>query len=286
MAATLIDSDEIATFFETKLQEAYGSIDTRLRFCTIITSSDEQSLRYIDTLRKESERFGVEHRNFVARDDDHLVNIINGLNADSKINGMLVLSPHPPHIKIPSDELVNMILDSKDVEGLSHNHSGRLQQKFTEESITPPTASAILETLKHYNFSYTNNGASRHAVIINRSPNVGVPLRNMLEHSGMSVFSVDKHTSRDAIYSNISLAELIVTAVPNEGYKIPVDFVREGAAVIAVNSSNIRDLENPSLYEQLTERCNLLTNPKSSVGRITRKITLLNLYRLYQKSLE
>jgi 5,10-methylene-tetrahydrofolate dehydrogenase/methenyl tetrahydrofolate cyclohydrolase len=75
----------------------------------------------------------------------------------------------------------------------------------------------------------------------------------------------------------LSRADLVVSAVPDPNYRIPVDYVKDGAAVVAVNPGNVDE-------SQLAEKCSLLSSNAQPIGRLTRMLVLDNLCRLARQT--
>jgi methylenetetrahydrofolate dehydrogenase (NADP+) / methenyltetrahydrofolate cyclohydrolase len=289
MVATIADCSIIASKYEKELEELYSGLEGMLGFVTIITGQEfdrdgtptmqKPSWNYVRNIGEECKKYGIKHEPMLRDTDDALKITINKLNNYHSIDGILVLSPHPPSITIDRHDLANMVIAHKDVEGLSSYHKGKLEQKHDGPSIVPPTAGAIMAILDHYGYEFKDHHA-KNALIINRSEVLGKPLRNLLEHKGMTVIATDINTDDKLIKDIMGEIDLIVTAVPSNTYRLPVKYVRKGSVVIAVNSHNIRNTPESPYHDVLMGKCALITDHSQPLGKITRKITLLNLYKL------
>jgi 5,10-methylene-tetrahydrofolate dehydrogenase/methenyl tetrahydrofolate cyclohydrolase len=113
---------------------------------------------------------------------------------------------------------------------------GALAQRYAPGGVYPCTPEAVMELLRATQFDFHGN-----ATILNRSDVVGKPLRIMLEDLGMTVFAAYEKTSRELIEHNLAQSHLVVTAVPEQSYRLPAQAVRNDATVIAVTASNIDD---------------------------------------------
>jgi methylenetetrahydrofolate dehydrogenase (NADP+) / methenyltetrahydrofolate cyclohydrolase len=285
MPATIIDCKEIADEFEKQVKSLYAKLEqeqTMPTFATILPNDDRWSAQYVNMLGRKCEELGIVHRRYHPKTDTQIIETIETVNADESIDGVLLLSPLRPESRLDPHEISNSILHHKDVEGLSFPHKGKLDQRYEQYAIVPPTAMAIVSTLHHYGYDFMQDRESKIAVIINRSEVIGKPLRNMLEHDHMTVVAVDEYVPAQFIERLLPAADLIVSAVPSQEYRLNSALVKPGAAVIAVTSSNI-EADGESVYDDLLGKCSILTarmSARNNIGQITSILTMRNLFYL------
>jgi len=265
----VINCSAVAEKYERRLAGIF--VSNRPTLATILSSSDEWSKKYQTFLEHDCKRLGVSPISLFCRSDGDLLQRVRECNDNPDVQGILVFYPLGGNISLDRYVVANNVSPQKDVEGLNRYHIGGLVQKYDENSIIPATARAVIEVLKYHNFAFQGTG-----VILNRSDIVGKPLRIALENLGMTVLAAYEQTDKTTLESLIPRADLVVTAVPDASYRLSSGLVKPGSVVIAVNPSNVAEEE--------LQHCKLVTSKSNPIGRVTRKITLLNLYHCIQMS--
>jgi len=266
-----MNCDLLTQAYNVKIEERLKTIPTPLTLATILTHDDPGSAEYQHYLSKDCKQFGIHHLAFQCENDTELQEAIMHCNQSLDVNGILVFYPLGQHITLNKYNVANSVLATKDVEGLHKEHIGSLEQSYDVNGIYPSTPKAIIELLTYYNYPFTGT-----ATILNRSDVVGKPLRLMLEGKGMTVLAAYHKTSDEVVRDMLKDSDLIITAVPNNSYKLHSDMIKQGAAVVAVNPNNIDE-------DELLGKCSLVTSRKSPIGRITRKVLLENLLELQHR---
>ncbi len=187
-------------------------------------------LSYEKGATKRAEEVGVEVKNFVLPEDaskEDVLAVIDQVNADDSIHGVLMFRPLPKHLKADQDEICNRLAPKKDVDSMSHmSNAGVFEGQ--DLGYAPCTPAACMEILDHYGIDCKG----KNAVVIGRSLVVGKPAAMMLMAKNATVTVCHTRTVNTAeICRN---ADIIVTAagVLNSLTK---DFVREGQIVIDVS---------------------------------------------------
>ena len=187
-------------------------------------------LSYEKGATKRAEEVGVEVKNFVLPEDatkEDVLAVIDQVNADDSIHGVLMFRPLPKHLKADQDEICNRLAPCKDVDSMTHmSNAGVFEGQ--DLGYAPCTPAACMEILDHYGIDCKG----KNAVVIGRSLVVGKPAAMMLMAKNATVTICHTRTVNTAeICRN---ADIIVTAagVLNSLTK---DFVREDQVVIDVS---------------------------------------------------
>ncbi|CAI4045573.1 hypothetical protein N7582_003605 [Saccharomyces uvarum] len=268
-----------------------------------LANNDPAARMYATWTQKTSESMGFRYDLRVIEDKDFLEEAIIQANSDDSVNGIMVYFPVFGNAQ--DQYLQQVVCKEKDVEGLNHvyyqnlYHNVRYLDKENRlKSILPCTPLAIvkiLEFLKIYNnlLPEGNRLYGKKCIVINRSEIVGRPLAALLANDGATVYSVDvnniqkftrgerlklnKHHvedlgefSQDLLKECALDADVVITGVPNENYKFPTEYIKDGAVCINFASTkNFSDdvKEKASLYVPMT-------------GKVTIAMLLRNMLRL------
>ena len=187
-------------------------------------------LSYEKGATKRAEEVGVAVKNYILPEDaskEDVLKVIDEVNADSSVHGVLMFRPLPKHLKADQDEICNRLAPCKDVDSMTHmSNAGVFEGQ--DLGYAPCTPAACMEILDHYGIDCKG----KNAVVIGRSLVVGKPAAMMLMAKNATVTICHTRTVNTAeICRN---ADIIVTAagVLNSLTK---DFVREGQIVIDVS---------------------------------------------------
>ena len=187
-------------------------------------------LSYEKGATKRAEEVGVDVKNFVLPEDaskEEVLAVIDQVNADDSIHGVLMFRPLPKHLKADQDEICNRLAPKKDVDSMTHmSNAGVFEGQ--DLGYAPCTPAACMEILDHYGIDCKG----KNAVVIGRSLVVGKPAAMMLMAKNATVTVCHTRTVNTA--EICKGADIIVTAagVLNSLTK---DFVREGQIVIDVS---------------------------------------------------
>jgi methylenetetrahydrofolate dehydrogenase (NADP+)/methenyltetrahydrofolate cyclohydrolase len=202
---------------------------------TVLVGDNPASALYVRSKVRASRRAGflgatVELDESVTQAE--LLAVIDGLNDDDSVDGMLVQLPLPGHID--KDEVLDRVHPSKDVDGFHPINVGKLW--LDQPAPGPATAVGIVELLKRSDI--TLEGAS--AVIVGRSAIVGKPLAGLLMRENCTV-TVCHSRTRD-LPAVCRRADILVAAIGRTAFVGP-DFVGEGAVVVDVGINRVTDGE-------------------------------------------
>ena len=202
--------------------------------------------------------------------ENKLLNIIEDLNNDPDIDGILVQLPLPKHIS--DEKVINTIHPSKDVDGFHPINVGKMVQNLpTFISATPH---GVLLMLEHYKI----NTKGKHAVVVGRSNIVGRPMSILLSSNtstgNCTVTICHSHTPN--LPEICRQADIIVAALGKPEF-VKADMVKEGAVIIDVGITRVPDTSKKSgfalkgdvKFDEVAPRCSYITPVPGGVGPMT-----------------
>jgi methylenetetrahydrofolate dehydrogenase (NADP+)/methenyltetrahydrofolate cyclohydrolase len=197
-----------------------------------------------------------------------LLDIIQNLNGDPDVDGILVQLPLPPHIS--ADEVINSIDPSKDVDGFHPSNVGKMV--LGQPTFIPATPYGIMLLLEHYKIETKG----RHAVVVGRSHIVGRPISILLSGAGNpgNCTVTICHSQSKNLKEICATGDIVVAAIGRPGF-ITADMVKEGATVIDVGLTRIPDATKKSGFrlagdvdfENVAPKCAYITPVPKGVGR-------------------
>ncbi len=274
MVARIIDGLRVSESIKKNLEIEISELNKRNIFpclSTILVGDDPASTTYINNKQKTAKTIGIKTLDYRLDNETSqkdLLDLINKLNTDHNIHGILVQLPLPRHLD--KFEIVNSIDYSKDVDGLTLINSGLLINNRAK--LIPCTPLGVMELLKYYNIEL--DGLT--ATIINRSNLVGKPLATMMLEKNATVTICHSHTKN--MRSTLLNSDVIVTAVGNrERFVLTNDMVSENSIIIDVGTSRINGkLFGDVDFEKVKEKAAYLTPVPGGVGPMTISMLLYN----------
>lgn len=238
----------------------------------ILVGEDPASKIYVRRKTEDCEEVGFFSREFKLpenTEEQRLLSIIDELNRDDKIHGILVQLPLPKHFN--PNAVIDAIDPRKDVDGFHPYNMGRL---FTGDPFHQAcTPFGIIELMNRYNIEIEG----KNAVIVGRSNIVGKPLTMMLitRHATVTVC----HT-RTKNLSEVTRRADILVAAAGSIEMIKGDMVREGAVVIDVGINRREDgkLVGDVAFSEVVDKASYITPVPGGVGPMTRAMLLSNTY--------
>lgn len=228
----------------------------------IMVGDDPASTVYVSMKEKACRKVGIAStmRQLPSSvTQDQLLDVLQDLNDDHSIDGILCQLPLPGHLS--ADAVASAVLPDKDVDGFHPVNVGRLWRG--EEGLFPCTPVGITAMLEHY--SIPIDGAR--AVIVGRSNIVGKPMAALLLRKHATVSLAHSHT-RD-LKGLCSTADILVAATGRPRMITP-EFVKPGAAVVDVGTSRTEDgLVGDVDFDAVMEKCGAITPVPGGVGPLT-----------------
>jgi methylenetetrahydrofolate dehydrogenase (NADP+)/methenyltetrahydrofolate cyclohydrolase len=285
MSATLISGREIARRIRAEIQERVQHLHDERGLvpglATVLVGDDPASHTYVRMKNRAAGELGIHSRQITLEEEtpeDELLGVVEGLNADPEIHGILVQSPVPGHI---DEQKVLLAIDpAKDVDGF-HPHNVGLLATGAEDVLRPCTPAGIVEMLVRSG----HDPEGKHAVIVGRSNIVGRPMASLLlqkARGGNATVTVAHSRTRD-LGAVTRLGEILIVAV-GRPETVTASMVREGAVVIDVGSNRIDAPETEKGYryvgdvdfEGVREVASAITPVPGGVGPMTITMLLSN----------
>lgn len=242
------------------------------KLAVVLVGEDPASKVYVNSKIKACSEVGMESQNVILDKNitqSELNNVVNALNADESVSGILIQLPLPKHLN--ESEVVNLISSAKDVDGLTYTNLGKLVagDKTAIKSCTPQ---GVIEMLKAYNIGVEG----KNIVIINRSILFGKPLQIMLTDMHGTV-TVCHSRTRDLKAVTLN-SDIVITAVGKKNF-LTSDMVKQGAVVIDVGI--VRDEETRKVcgdvdYENVSKVASFITPVPGGAGPMTIAMLLKN----------
>lgn len=269
MSAMLIKGSEISKQIKEELKVEIAKLKDNNSIipglATVLVGENEASKVYVGAKEKTCKELGIysERKDLPAdtKEEDLLI-LIEKLNNDPKIHGILVQLPLPKHIN--ETKVLYTINPSKDVDGFHPVNIGKMM--LGEPCFLPCTPHGIMELLKR---SGTNtNGAE--VVVVGRSNIVGKPIANMLLQKNWGNATVTIcHTGTKDIASHTRRADILVVAV-GKPKAITADMVKEGVVVIDVGVNRLETgLCGDVDFDPVKEKAKAITPVPGGVGPMT-----------------
>jgi methylenetetrahydrofolate dehydrogenase (NADP+)/methenyltetrahydrofolate cyclohydrolase len=273
MSARIIDGKSIAANVRKQVR---AQIDARLAagkrrpgLAVVLVGNDPASEIYVKNKRLACEEAGLLSRSYdLATDtsEQALLDLIEALNEDATIDGILVQLPLPAHIN--AETIIERIRPDKDVDGFHPYNVGRLALRIPQ--LRPCTPRGIITLLESTGEGYYG----REAVVVGVSNHVGRPMALELLLAGATVTCCHRFT-RD-LESHVRQAEILVVAAGKPGL-VPGEWVRPGATVIDVGIHRSEfGLIGDVVFDTAKQRAGWITPVPGGVGPMTVATLLQN----------
>lgn len=264
--ANLIDGKAISIQVKDEVKEKVALLKSQGKevcLAVIQVGNDPASTVYVGNKKKACEYCGIRSESYELAEEtteDELIELINRLNSDSKVNGILVQLPLPSHID--EDKIIMAIDPSKDVDGFSPQSVGALC--IGRPGYRSCTPAGIIQLLKRSNIDI----AGKECVIIGRSNIVGKPMALMMLQENATVTIC--HSRTKDLKEVAKRADILIVAI-GKPKMINKDYVKEGAVVIDVG---IHRNENNKLcgdvdFDDVVDICSYITPVPGGVGPMT-----------------
>lgn len=246
----------------------------------VIVGNDPASRVYVNSKKRACEEIGYyseEHALCESTTEDELLNLVEKLNNDNKIHGILVQLPLPKHIN--EETIINAINPKKDVDAFHPVNVGKIM--IGNFDFLPCTPAGVMELIKESGISLEG----KNCVVIGRSNIVGKPQAMLLLHKNATVTIC--HSKTKNLKEIAQTADVLVVAV-GRAQMITGDYIKEGAVVIDVGMNR---LENKKLvgdvdFESASKKASYITPVPGGVGPMTIAMLMKNTLTAAKKSAE
>ncbi len=283
MSAKIIDGKQISADIREELKAEVAALKEKgivPGLGVILVGEDPASRSYVSAKEKACENIGIysdDNRLPAEASQEELLALVAKMNADPKINGILVQLPLPKHI---DEAAVLLAIDpDKDVDGFHPMNVGKMM--VGEEAFLPCTPHGVVQILLREGVET----AGAHVVVVGRSNIVGKPVANMLSRkkAGANATVTLCHTGTKDLAHHTRQADIIIAASgwPNT---ITADMVKDGVVVIDVGVNRVEDASRERGYrlvgdvdfDAVKEKAALITPVPGGVGPMTITMLLFN----------
>lgn len=270
---TLIDGKSVSAKVKEEARAEVSALKEQgieVALAVIIVGNDPASKVYVGNKKKACEVCGIRSVEYALHEEttqEELLSLIDELNNDKSINGILCQLPLPKHLDEVS--VIERISSKKDVDCFSNENVGKLWTG--DYTFKPCTPAGVMELLKAYDIDVEGKSC----VVIGRSNIVGKPMAALLLEKNATITICHSRTRN--LKEVCASADLIVAAVGRAGF-VTADMVKEGAVVIDVG---INRNENGKLcgdvdFEAVKEKASFITPVPGGCGPMTIAVLMQN----------
>ena len=227
--AQIIDGKKISQDIKDELKEkvtALKDTGTEVALAVIQVGNDPASSVYVRNKKKACEYIGIRSLSYELPEEtteDALIELIEKLNKDETVNGILVQLPVPKHID--PDKIISTISPEKDVDGFHPQNVGKLV--IVDEGVVSCTPAGVIQLLKRSGIEISG----KNCVVVGRSNIVGKPMAMLMLRENATVTVCHSHTKD--LKEVTKRADILIVAI-GKPKMITADYVKEGAVVIDV----------------------------------------------------
>ena len=271
--AEIINGKELAKEIRLNLKEIVEKENLSPKLAVILCGDDEASKVYVRNKSKACDEVGIEFEEFLlpsTTTQKELLDLIDKLNQDKEIDGILLQSPIPKGLNI--EEAFEKIKPEKDVDGFNPYNVGKLC--IGEDGFIPCTPYGIMKMFEKYNI----NLEGKKAVIVGRSNIVGKPMAQCLLSKNATVTIC--HSRTKDLKEELKDADVVIAAVGKRNV-IKADMIKEGAVVIDVgmNRNDEGKLCGDVDFEEISEKASFITPVPGGVGPMTVAMLMENVVK-------
>ena len=284
MTAQIINGTEISKQIRQELKDEVAMLKEKHNIvpglATVIVGEDPASQSYVSSKVKTCNDLGIYSERYdmpVETGEQELLDLVEKLNNDPKINGVLVQLPLPKHID--ENKVIMAINPKKDVDGFHPENIGRLM--IGDPDFLPATPYGIKVLLQRAGVE--TSGAE--VVVIGRSNIVGKPIANILMQKGEGANATVTvcHTRTKDLAFHTKRADILIVAAGGKPRAITADMVKEGVVVIDVGTHRIgTTAEGKSIlcgdvdFDSVKEKAKAITPVPRGVGPMTITMLMVN----------
>ena len=282
--ARIIDGRKIAKeineSLKTKVEDFIKKNKLTPKLAVIIVGEDPASLFYVKMIAKSCERGSIDfekHSLSGKTSEKKLLKLIDNLNEDKKVSGIIVQVPLPGHIN--QERIQEAVNPSKDVDCFNPINMGRLA--LGKPEFLPCTPYAVYELMKRENIVVEG----KHTVIVGRSNIVGRPMALILlqkKQYANATLTVC-HSRTNDLNHFTRQADILIAAV-GKAEIIKPDMVKEGAVIIDVGTNEVEGkLVGDVAYEEVLDKVSVITPVPGGIGPITNVMLMQNTLKAAEK---
>lgn len=257
--------EEIKAFVE----DNYNKTGKRPQIASILVGEDGGSIYYLNSQEKVATSLGLLFKKIILKEsttEEELLNLINELNNNDDVHGIMLQVPLPKHID--EKTIVNRISPKKDIDCLNSISVGKLY--LGEDGFIPCTPHSVITLLKSLNIDL----CGKNAVVLGRSNIVGKPVAQLLLRENCTVTICHSRTKN--LQEVCSKADILVVAIGKPKF-LDASYVKEGAVVIDVGTSSFEGKITGDVdFDKVIDKASYVTPVPGGVGALTTTLLIKN----------
>jgi methylenetetrahydrofolate dehydrogenase (NADP+)/methenyltetrahydrofolate cyclohydrolase len=274
--ATIIDGKELAKKIRASLKiecEELKQKNIKSKLAVIMVGDDPASKVYVRNKSRACEDVGIEYEEYLLDSkitQKELIELIEKLNNDKTVNGILLQSPIPSNLDI--NEAFRTISSEKDVDGFNPVNVGKLV--LNQDTFVSCTPYGIMKMFEEYDIDLTG----KNVVILGRSNIVGKPLIHCCLNKNATVTSC--HSKTQNLAQKAKEADILISAIGKANF-VTADMVKDGAVVIdvGINRLNNGKITGDVDFESVKEKASYITPVPGGVGPMTIAMLMNNVIK-------
>lgn len=276
----LMDGRSIAKEIKQEIKQEIDRIREKYNIypevALILIGADPAAEVYINSQIKSCKDLGIEAKAYFFENnitEEFLIELIEKLNNDPKIDGIMLNLPLPKHIN--ATRVLNKIKLIKDVDGFKAENLGLLFQN-DENFIAPSTPAGIMEMMARYKIDLKG----KDVVVVGRSNIVGKPVAALVLNAHGTVTICNSYTKN--LKEKTKSADILISAVGSPHF-IKEDMVKEGAVVIDVGINKVNDkIVGDVDFENVKKKASYITPVPGGVGALTVAMLFSNILKSFK----
>lgn len=261
--AKIIDGKAVSAAVKEQVRDEIARDGIKAGLAVVIVGNDPASRVYVNNKKKACEFCGIQSFEYALPEEttmEQLLELIDTLNGDENVNGILVQLPLPK--QLDEKEVIARISPEKDVDAFHEQNVGKIM--IGNYSFLPCTPSGCMDLIHSTGVEV----AGKECVVIGRSNIVGKPMAMLLLHENGTVTICHSRTKNLA--EVCSRADILVAAVGKPNF-VTADMVKEGAVVIDVGINRLPDgkLCGDVKFDEVSEKAGWITPVPGGVGPMT-----------------
>lgn len=277
-----LDGKELSQKLKAQIKEETSQLKERIGkvpgLAIVLLGDNPASKIYVNSKIKGCSELGFKSfAHFLPEDtsEEKVLELIENLNNDERVNGILVQLPLPKHID--EKKVIDKIALEKDVDGFKPENLGLLMLG-DKNSMQPCTPAGIMEMLKAYSIDLIG----KDVVVVGRSNIVGKPMANLMINAGATV-TVCNSKTKD-LKKKTSEADVVVMAIGQAKF-LTEDMVKEGAIIVDVGINRTEEgLFGDVDYENVSKKSSYITPVPGGVGPMTVAMLFANTMRAFKNN--
>lgn len=269
----LIDGKAVSLAVKERVRDEIGSKGLKIGLAVVIVGNNQASRVYVNNKKKACEFCGITSYEYALPEEtteEQLLELVETLNGDKNVNGILVQLPLPK--QIDENKIIEHISPEKDVDAFHAVNVGKIM--IGDYAFLPCTPAGVMELIH----STGTEVSGKECVVIGRSNIVGKPMAMLLLHENGTVTVC--HSKTKNLAEVCRRADILVAAVGKAGF-VTADMVKDGAVVIDVGMN--RNAEGKLCgdvdFDSVAPKCSYITPVPGGVGPMTIAMLMENTLR-------